>query len=290
MYFRENNNKRLGRIIYANSSTKKPRNFSAYKSQPNFSIKAYDRLIQKTRKTLDECRKQLNDNSYFNNNEFYDQHKKAQLIKFNKGLSEYRYNTNPLMTSQESNELNRNITSYNFHNMNRNLYNHLLNSRETEIQNNENINEINNLRKMNLSNEKIISEKDKQILDLVNKIKELDKIINDERNKMKKITYLNRNNILKENNFKEEKNKNEQNIKKLNGEIKEYLNIIEEQNKKIELMQKDYDKIKQENVQFKLNQKSKNLNDKISNDFSKLSREYNDSCRLNEILKKKIII
>ena len=51
-------------------------------------------------------------------------------------------------------------------------------------------------------------------------------------------------------------------------------------------MQKDYDKIKQENAKYKLNSKNNIINDKLNKDFSKLSQEYNDSCRLNEILDK----
>ena len=54
------NNRRFGKIIYSKSSkkAKRPTSFSTYKNSSNPSIKAYDRLIQKTRKTLDECRKQ----------------------------------------------------------------------------------------------------------------------------------------------------------------------------------------------------------------------------------------
>ena len=165
------NNRRFGKIIYSKSSAKakKPRNFSSYKSNSNTSMKAYDRLIQKTRKTLDECKKQLNEGSYFNNNEFYNQHKRAQLLRFNNGLAEYRYNLNPLMVSQESYENNKNFTSYNFKDMNKKIYNDLFNSKETNFENSNNINEINKLRKNNIKNEKIILEREKQIEGLLNK-------------------------------------------------------------------------------------------------------------------------
>ena len=49
-------------------------------------------------------------------------------------------------------------------------------------------------------------------------------------------------------------------------------------------MQKDFDRIKQENYKYKSLTKVKNAND--NRDFDKLSKEYNDSCRLNEILEK----
>ena len=51
------------------------------------------------------------------NKEFYNKHKMAQLIKFNKGLSEYRYdNLDPIAISQEINDNinNRNIRLSNF--------------------------------------------------------------------------------------------------------------------------------------------------------------------------------
>ena len=202
-------NKKFGKIIY--SKNKKQRCFSSYKKNPDTSIKAYDRLINKARKTIEDCKKQLNDDSYFNNKEFYNKHKMAQLIKFNKGLSEYRYdNLGPIAISQEINDNinNRNMTSYNFKDKNKNIYNQLLNSHEIKYENLNDVNEINKLRKKNIQNEKIILEKDKEKNNLINKIKELEKIINDERKKMKQMKEVNKNNnILQENKNKEDKNK-----------------------------------------------------------------------------------
>ena len=286
----QNDNRRFGKIIYSKSSVKAPkfRNFSTDKKPQDFSIKAYDRLIKKTKKTIDECKKQLNDDSYFNNNEFFTQHKKAQLIKFNKGMSEYRYDMPPVTMSQDFNNANRNMINNNIKikDMNRNLYNEFFNSHSTNFRNEKinDLNEINDLRKKNSQNEKIILEKEKERNILMNKIKELETIVNEDKKKMTQINDVNKNNILVEKNFKEDKNKNEQNIKKLKGEIKEYLNIIEEQNKKIDLIQKDLDRIKQENYKYKSLLKNKNTNE--NRDFDKLAKEYNDSCRLNEILGK----
>ena len=280
-----NDNRRFGKIIYSKSSTKLPkRNFSTDKKPQDFSIKAYDRLIKKTKKTIDECKKQLNDDLYFNNNEFYSQHKKAQLIKFNKGISEYRYEMPPMAMSQDLNNANKNMI--NMKDMNRNLYNEFFNSHSTNFRKDKinDINELNDLKKKNAQNEKIILEKEKEKNLLINKIKELETVVNEDKIKLEQINDINKNNNIIEKNYKEDKNKNEQIIKKLKGEIKEYLNIIEEQNKRIDLMQKDFDRIKQENYKYKSLTKVKNAND--NRDFDKLSKEYNDSCRLNEILEK----
>jgi hypothetical protein len=276
------NNRRLGRIVYSKSSSKKPRNFSIDKSKSSTSVKVYDKLIQKTKKTIDECKKQLNENSYFTNDDFYNQHERTQLLKFNKGLSDYRYNNlNPLITSNEFFERNPNCISYNLKDINRNLYNKLYNSKENTFEDINNINEINNLRKQNIKNEQTILEREKQIESLVNKIKEMEQIINNYRNEKKKIDVIGKNSKLIENNYKEEKNKNEMTIKKLNGEIKEYLRIIEELNQNLNLMAKDLDKIKQENTKLKSNFKNNNIADKVNKELSKLKREFNDSCRLN---------
>ena len=161
-----NDNRRFGKIIYSKSSTKLPkRNFSTDKKPQDFSIKAYDRLIKKTKKTIDECKKQLNDDLYFNNNEFYSQHKKAQLIKFNKGISEYRYEMPPMAMSQELSNINKYmINNNNMKDMNKNLYNELFNSYSTNFRKDKinDMNELNDLRKKNSQNEKIILEKEKE--------------------------------------------------------------------------------------------------------------------------------
>ena len=90
---------------------------------------------------------------------------------------------------------------------------------------------------------------------------------------MEQINDVNKNNNIIEKNYKEDKNKNEQIIKKLKGEIKEYLNIIEEQNKRIDLMQKDFDRIKQdlylsENEMNTMVSQSEEENEKLVSMFS----------------------
>ena len=101
----------------------------------------------------------------------------------------------------------------------------------------------------------------KSFKSMTNGTRGMTKLVNEDKIKLEQINDINKNNNIIEKNYKEDKNKNEQIIKKLKGEIKEYLNIIEEQNKRIDLMKKDFDRIKQENYKYKSLTKVKNEND-----------------------------
>ena len=216
-------NKKFGRIVYSKSYYKNriPNNYIPYKNNINNinnydeTTKRYDNIIKKARKTIEDYKKQLNDEDYFNNDIFYDNHIKTQLNKFNQGETDYRYfspylsqkgNWNNQITKiNGNNKAGRCLSEHKLDNKNSNkepginnkqnfkkyfdeLYNES-SKNSNNINNNINLsekNEINKLKKKNIENEKIILENIKEKEKLIQKIKELEKTIKSYQNKLNK--------------------------------------------------------------------------------------------------------
>ena len=267
-----NNNNRFGKIIYSKSyyKNKIPSNTPSYNNRniPNNyedSTQRYDIIINKAKKTIEDYKKQLNDEDYFNNEIFYNNHIQNQLNKFNQGDSEYHYfspyvsqnlfgkeqkNNNKGIRSNsaqkrgysENNSFKDQLTNIknqktNFKKYFNDLYNdNNKNDNFNNINDFKDENEINKLRKKNIENEKIIIENSKEKISLIKRIKELENIINikNQNNSIKNKNQRNNNNIVIIN--KKEKDEIKDNhMKELEGQIKEYTNLIEDQNRKIQL-------------------------------------------------------
>ena len=91
------NNNGFGKIIFSqNSYQNLPQNLQLIKNNNlnSFNFKKetqkYDNIIKKAKKTIEDYRKELNEEN-FSNNTFYENQKRNQLNKFNSGQSEYRY-------------------------------------------------------------------------------------------------------------------------------------------------------------------------------------------------------
>ena len=86
------NRNKFGKIIYSKSYYK---NRIPYENNFNSNIidsnKRTDKIIDKAKNTIADYKRHLNEEDYFNNEIFFDNQRRAQLIKFNCGQSDYRY-------------------------------------------------------------------------------------------------------------------------------------------------------------------------------------------------------
>ena len=116
---------RFGKIVYSKSfyKNKIPNNFHSYKTNydnsNNYSevTQRYDKIIQKAKKTIEDYKKQLNDEDYFNNEMFYNNHIKSQLLKYNLGQTDYRY-FSPNLSKIEHEDEQPQSEYYNINNVN----------------------------------------------------------------------------------------------------------------------------------------------------------------------------
>ena len=211
---RKESKKRFGKIIYSKSfyknSNKNPLNYYPISKDSNSPSKNYDNIVNKAKNTIEKYKKQIYDEDYFNNAEFYNNQIKNQLIKFKNGQTDYRYyspslseknnsqipkdlnnfrninnNKNNRYYSAQKKNNNNNIYNHNSNQVNKynNKYNNYFNDIINENNKGDNNNaqrEINLLRKRNIENEKIIMENSKEKIDLVHRIKELENIINND--------------------------------------------------------------------------------------------------------------
>jgi hypothetical protein len=241
------NRKNFGRIVYSKSchKNKRPYNLNQNTYQCNYlnnniyeeATQRYDKIIEKAKKTIEDYKKQLNDEDYFNNKLFYDTHIKNQMNKFNTGQTDYRYYS-PFVSHEGSqiqnkyggsNDLSSNISNNNngrcfsaqkpeqnnkYDYMQNNvteakknykrLFDDLYSGNNNKGQNNNNSNinqnnidekEINILRKKNIENERIIMENAKEKMELVEKIINLEKALNNMNNNINE----NRNELFRQN-------------------------------------------------------------------------------------------
>ena len=94
-----NNSNKFGKIIYSKSYYKNriPSNDPPYNhntNNPNIyddSTQSYDNIINKAKRTIEEYKKQLNDEDFFNNEILDNNQIQNQLNNFNKGNTEFRF-------------------------------------------------------------------------------------------------------------------------------------------------------------------------------------------------------